>query len=195
MNKLVFSNPDKKITIESKVPLNEEEVLKAFQLLNIDGAISPEADKAITQAFEETFEATKDELDAFEGGYRSRLDLKEGKYTQEFEKEFKDLSDVVKEEEEDFDEIEDPEVLKHLSLERAIDHGKEGKLTKVKIKVDCPSCSYFGEGVSFLGNTFSKCPQCRIPLFNEYATGTEGEKDVNGVTYICQQEMVFRSTR
>src|SRR5699024_2261707 len=130
MNKLVFSNPDKKITIESKVPLSDEEVMKAFQLLNIDGAISPEADKAITQAFEETFEATKDELDAFEGGYRSRLELGEGKTSEEFKKEFKDLSVVIKEE--DFDEIEDPEVLKHLSLERAIDHGKEGKLTKVK---------------------------------------------------------------
>lgn len=57
----------------------------------------------------------------------------------------------------------------------------------VQVEVMCPQCTYEGRTTTKYGNYFTKCPSCKTPLYNSYATGFPGEKDKAGNYYHCNE--------
>ena len=62
----------------------------------------------------------------------------------------------------------------------------------VQAEIDCPFCGHTDKASTKWGNSFTKCPQCKEPLFNKYATGTPGEKNSWGCVYLCNERMTFK---
>lgn len=62
----------------------------------------------------------------------------------------------------------------------------------VQAEIDCPFCGHTDKASTKWGNSFTKCSQCKEPLFNKYATGTPGEKNSWGCVYLCNERMTFK---
>ncbi|MDB7366752.1 MULTISPECIES: hypothetical protein [Enterococcus] len=57
----------------------------------------------------------------------------------------------------------------------------------VQVEITCPVCTHESRKTTKYGNVFTKCPSCKTPLYNKYATGIAGEHDKAGNYYYAQE--------
>lgn len=57
----------------------------------------------------------------------------------------------------------------------------------VQVEITCPVCTHESRTTTKYGNVFTKCPSCKTPLYNKYATGIAGEHDKAGNYYYAQE--------
>lgn len=63
---------------------------------------------------------------------------------------------------------------------------------QVKTEVNCPFCGHHGKADTWWGNSFTKCPECKEPLFNRFATDKPAEKNSWGCVYVSDSRMTFK---
>ena len=63
----------------------------------------------------------------------------------------------------------------------------------VKVYINCPACGNECDHFNLERSSYTKCPSCKMMLFNAYATDASLEPDEDGYVYMATSE--FRPKR
>ena len=92
-----------------------------------------------------------------------------------------------------------PRAIELLNTERSL-FNPIGELLKkpddrkhVKVYINCPACGHECDHFNLERSSWTKCPSCKMMLFNAYATDASLEPDDDGYVYMATSE--FRSKR